>query len=434
MPSPETYIKQQIAEAGLSKQDMVLGLDRVRQVYTRMEIAPPPFIYTIAGTNGKGSCANLIYAALTAAGHSAGLYTSPHLFSFNERVTIATKPLSDEDWLASLRKVTEARKETFLTYFEYCTLAAFDLLAQYAASPWVLEVGLGGRLDAVNVLDPNCAIITSIAKDHTDRLGQDRLAIGREKLGIARRNAPLIYGDPHPPKGLMRLVEDLGVNLWRINDDYGVKGKLLTEYQLADDPAFEYYASSSSAKTATTKTLRVVNDSQLAVNLATAWQALNILNAWDVSTLASTWNNFQLAGRWQKCHFANHTIILDTAHNPQAARALTHRLQQDRALKGKKVEALFAMRADKNWSEFLEILLPYIRTWHLFPLYLEERQEISPPLSAVATKLQEAGATVYTYTDARQVIASIQARRTPSIFLGCGSFHTLGELMRRLSF
>ena len=393
-----------------------------------------PFIYTIAGTNGKGSCAHLIYAALKAAGHSAGLYTSPHLFSFNERVVIATQTLSDEDWLTSLQKITAARRGTLLTYFEYCTLAAFDLLAKHAASPWVLEVGLGGRLDAVNVLEPNCAIITSIDKDHTDRLGQDRLAIGREKLGIARPNTPLIYGDPHPPDGLLQLAEDLGANLLRINDDYGVRNRSLTEYQLADDASFKYYAASPDrVKTKATKTLSVVNASQLAVNIATAWQALNILSAWDVATLASTWNTFQLAGRWQKLLFGKHRVILDTAHNPQAARVLAHRLQQDPTLKNKRVEGIFAMRADKNWQEFLEILLPHIRTWHLFPLYLEDRQEISAPFDRITTKLKEAGATAHHYTHAEHVISSIRLRKTPTIFLGCGSFHTIGELMPHLT-
>ena len=279
-----------------------------------------------------------------------------------------------------------------------------------------------------------CAIITSIDKDHTDRLGQDRLTIGREKLGIARPNTPLIYGDPHPPDGLLQLAEDLGANLLRINDDYGVRDRSLTEYQLADDASFKYYAASPErAKTKATKTLSVVNASQLAVNTATAWQALNILSAWDVATLASTWNTFQLAGRWQKLSFGQHKVILDTAHNPQAARVLAHRLQQDPTLKNKRVEAIFAMRADKNWQEFLEILLPHIRTWHLFPLYLNDHQEISAPLDRITTKLKEAGATVHTHANAHATLTSLQEKRAPTIFLGCGSFHTIGELMPHLT-
>ncbi len=445
--APEAYIKEQIAKQGLSAEDVLLGLDRISAVLGRTEIRPPPFIFTIAGTNGKGSCANLIYQALLVAGYPAAFFSSPHLLRFNERAQINGEEAHNEEWLASLERVHRAKQKVKLTYFEYCTLAALDIFSRRSAFPWVLEVGLGGRLDAVNVLDTNCAVITSIDIDHTDRLGKDRVSIGHEKMGIARRGVPLICGEPSPPAEVINAAEQAGAKLLCVNRDYGVRGKGLTECCFAEEPIVEYYASrrfvrgntddpQTDALKREPAVLCATNEDQLAVNLATAWQALNVFDdKWDADLVAATWHKARLIGRWQKIRFGQHLLILDTGHNPQAARILVHRLQE-KIFPYARAEIIFAMRADKDWQEFLKITSPHIKEWHLFPLFMQTDEGAPKEISVAKTSLERAlnrlHARTHWYDHAKQLLQSLRLRSEPTVFWVCGSFHTLGEVMQQL--
>jgi dihydrofolate synthase / folylpolyglutamate synthase len=182
-----------------------LGLERVRAVATRLGLpAPGVPTVTVAGTNGKGSTTHLLAEILAAAGHRVGRYTSPHLLRYNERVAVDGRPLADAELVAGFEAVEAARGGVPLTYFEYGTLAALWLFARAHLAVQVLEVGLGGRLDAVNLVDADCAVITGIGIDHVEHLGPTREHIGREKAGILRRGRPAVCADPDPPEAIAR--------------------------------------------------------------------------------------------------------------------------------------------------------------------------------------------------------------------------------------
>ena len=201
-----------------------LGLERVRTVWQRMGApAPARWTVTVGGTNGKGSTVAMLEAMLRAAGRRVGCYTSPHLLRYNERVRIDGHDVEDRLLVESFERIEAARSEIPLTYFEFGTLAALDLFARADLDAAVLEVGLGGRLDAVNIIDADVAVITTVDLDHMDWLGADRDAIGREKAGIARRGRPAIVGETMPPDGLLDALADSGARVLRAGVDFQVE-------------------------------------------------------------------------------------------------------------------------------------------------------------------------------------------------------------------
>ncbi|RFA30889.1 bifunctional tetrahydrofolate synthase/dihydrofolate synthase [Alkalilimnicola ehrlichii] len=198
-----------------------LGLDRVRAVAAELDLlAPSCPVITVAGTNGKGSSVAFLEAILTAAGYRVGCYTSPHLFRYNERIRVAGQAVEDECIVQAFDRIDRARGETTLSYFEFGTLAAFDVFTQCACDVWILEVGLGGRLDAVNIVDADGVIISSIGLDHTDWLGPDRDSIGLEKVGVARRGRPVVFGRPDIPQSIVAYTAANGIPLYRVEQDY----------------------------------------------------------------------------------------------------------------------------------------------------------------------------------------------------------------------
>lgn len=198
-----------------------LGLDRVRTVLKRLQPESPPFVViTVGGTNGKGSCVALLEAILSAAGYQVGAYTSPHLLRYNERIRINRQEVNDAALCQTFARIDQVRGNQSLTYFEFSALAALELFQQAGVNVAVLEVGLGGRLDAVNVLDADAALVVSIGLDHTDWLGPDRDSIGYEKAGIYRPHRPAICADPDPPQRLVGYAEQIGANLQRVGCDY----------------------------------------------------------------------------------------------------------------------------------------------------------------------------------------------------------------------
>src|SRR5512134_35891 len=198
-----------------------MGLERVSKVWAELGLAPTFPIITVGGTNGKGSTCIMLEAILSHAGYRVGCYTSPHLLRYNERVRIARAEARDEELVQGFAAVERARDDVPLTYFEYGTLAGVWLFIDRRVDVAVLEVGLGGRLDAVNAFDADCAVVTTVDIDHVDFLGGDREAIGREKAGIFRRGRPAVCADPAPPSSLLRHAEETGARLLRIDADFG---------------------------------------------------------------------------------------------------------------------------------------------------------------------------------------------------------------------
>ncbi len=205
----------------LHPREIELGLVRVEEVRDRLGLAHPAFaVITVSGTNGKGSTVAMLEQALHAAGYRVGAYTSPHLIEYNERVRIATKAVDDAELCAAFERVEAERLETPLTYFEFGTLAAIDCFRQRKVEIAILEVGLGGRLDAVNAWDADVSIVSSVGIDHTEWLGPDRESIGREKAGIYRAQRCAICGDPDPPHSLIEFAEQIDARLLCVDRDF----------------------------------------------------------------------------------------------------------------------------------------------------------------------------------------------------------------------
>lgn len=405
------------------------------EVFGYMGLADIPFVYTIGGTNGKGTCSALLAAAGKRMGLNVGLYISPHLVSFEERVCINGLTASAREWCAALEEVEKARKEVRmakesvpLTYFEYCTLACFHIFASHRLDLWILEVGLGGRLDAVNVIDTDCAVITSVELDHTDRLGHDRSAILYEKLGICRQNKPLVYGDTNPPRNFSELIDRKKPRLWQINRDYGSAGRLLEENELVEGEE-TFFADCNGRRE--TLPLSLAHP-QLAVNMATAWQALlcyqgNVSSEYvaRARSAASGWRDFSLVGRWQEERLGNCVLLFDVAHNPAAARLLAQRLQKEE----QPIEIVLGLMKDKDWDGFTRPLLAVSRSWHLFPLPLQRAFAVN----RLEQKLTNAGASVTKHSSALSLLTKIESQPRSRLFVFCGSFHLIGEVLDTLS-
>jgi dihydrofolate synthase/folylpolyglutamate synthase len=201
-----------------------LGLERSRAVAGRMGLRFDCPVITVAGTNGKGSTCAMLEAIALQAGWRTGVYTSPHLVDFEERCRIHGEIVSASDLVPHFERVEAARREISLTYFEFTTLAIMSLMAASRLEVAILEVGLGGRLDTVNIIDPDCAVITSIDLDHMELLGPDRESIGREKAGILRDGRPAVVSDPVPPHSVVARAAEIGADLWLLGRDFNFSG------------------------------------------------------------------------------------------------------------------------------------------------------------------------------------------------------------------
>jgi len=328
-----------------------MGLDRVAAVRGALKLEPAFPIFTVGGTNGKGSACAMLEAILDHAGYHAGCYTSPHLLRYNERVRIRRTEATDEDLTRALAAVDAARGDIALTYFEFSTLAAMWLFAERRVDVAVLEVGLGGRLDAVNAFDADCALVMSVALDHMDYLGGSREDIGREKAGILRPGRPAICGDPHPPRALLDHARDIGAKLALAGRDFGFS---------AEAQQWRYWGPRGERHALPHPVLR--GDFQIP-NAAACLAALDALherlpvNASDVRTGLLTAEN---PGRFQVLP-GRPMVILDVAHNPAAAAALGHSIA--RLPRAGRTYAVFAMLKDKDIGGVVKAVAPQIDEW-----------------------------------------------------------------------
>lgn len=329
-----------------------LGLERVRQVAQRLEIELDCVKIVVGGTNGKGSTCAMLEAMLLAAGFKTGLYTSPHLIDFNERVRLNGELASDADLVAQFQAVEAARGDTSLTYFEFTTLAALRLFAQSRLDVVVLEVGLGGRLDAVNIVDSDCAIVTSVDLDHMDWLGESREKIGFEKAHIYRPGKPAICADPVPPQSLLDHAAAIGADLWLFGRDYNYSG---------DRQQWAYGGRAQRRSALAYPALRGAN--QL-LNAAAALAALEALrDRLPVPQQAVRQGLLQatLPGRFQILP-GQPTVILDVGHNPHAAAVLAQNL--DSMGFHPYTYAVFGMLSDKDIAGVVAKLGGRIDRWY----------------------------------------------------------------------
>ncbi len=329
-----------------------MGLQRVREVAARMRLPrPAKRVITVGGTNGKGSTVAFVEAIARAHGWKVGCYTSPHLLRYNERVRIDGVDAGDAALVAGFEAVEAARGDTPLTYFEYGTLCALWLFARSKLDLAVLEVGLGGRLDAVNVVDADASIITTVDLDHQDWLGEDIEAIGFEKAGIARPFKPLVLGDDDPPASVLRHAYAIGAQSWRIANDF--------------------FAEPLDAETWRWREVGFSMDLPMPAlaapvqlrNAASAIAAVRTLRARiDKQTYAEGVANARVAGRLQRFERNGVEVVVDVGHNPQAARALAQWL---RAQPRRRTLAVYAALADKDVAGVAQALAGVVDGWHI---------------------------------------------------------------------
>ncbi|GEA52630.1 bifunctional folylpolyglutamate synthase/dihydrofolate synthase [Vibrio inusitatus NBRC 102082] len=341
-----------------------LGLERVSQVAQKATPSltkPAPKVITVAGTNGKGSTCAIMEAILLDAGYSVGVYSSPHLIRYNERVRINGEELSDDYHVAAFDVIEKLRGDISLSFFEYATLAALHIFQQKKVDVVLLEVGLGGRLDATNIVDHDVSIITSLAVDHVDWLGDDINVIGFEKAGIFRAGKPAICGQPNAPMTVAAHADDIDATLYQVEYQYSYR----------EDGELWHWQSGSFDVTDLPKPNLPL------ANAATALMALGVsdLDLTDVN-IVNGLKNAKLTGRMQLLS-QKPTVILDVAHNPHSAEYLVAQLQQ--RYPEQKIRAVVGMLHDKDVAATLNALSGCMQHW--YPASLEG------PRAASATEL-----------------------------------------------
>lgn len=359
-----------------------LGLARVGQVYQRMQLdLSNSSIISIAGTNGKGSTTAFLESIYAAQGYTTLAYTSPHMVHYNERVRVDGSDVSDALLIEAFQSIDKAMGEgeqhITLSYFEIGTLAAFYLVAKLQPQVALLEVGLGGRLDAVNVVDADLAVITTLAVDHIDWLGDDIEQIGREKAGIARANKPLICGELNPPKSIALCSQEQNVVLYQVNQDF--------QHRVSDtDKSWSFSGVDSAGDR--------VEFAQLPLpklplqNAVTALQVIAMMPlVCGEPAIVKGLNSAQALGRQQQVEYQGQPILLDVAHNPQSAEYLAKSLMAN-GLTGR-VQLVLGVLADKDSAGLIEQLKPVVAHWHLVTLDVYRGQGAT----ALATVLADQG-------------------------------------------
>jgi dihydrofolate synthase / folylpolyglutamate synthase len=393
-----------------------LGLERVSAVAQRLDaslngrlLANPAKKFLVAGTNGKGSCVSSLCALLAAQGLRVGTYTSPHLIEYQERIVLAGQTVEPGQLCAAFAAIDQARGEISLTYFEFGTLAAYWLFAQAELDIWVIEVGLGGRLDATNLLSADCAIVTSIALDHEAWLGSTREAIAREKFAIARPGGLFICADPAPPSNAQALVAELGCRaFWSGEDFTASRDEGLLQLSI---PALGWQC--------TLSRWRLPPPSMIA-----ALAALAQLGYLPSPVLAvEVLSGLGLAGRGQEFALEAQEFVLDVAHNPAA----TAYLAQELARRQKPYCLVMAMMADKD---LVGSLAPLAAAQRAFFAALPSNPRAASPedLVTVAGSLGISASASGSVSDALALAMAFaqQASERPLIVV-CGSFFTLAE-------
>ena len=400
----------------LHPKTIALGLERVAEVKQRLNLNPGFPVIVVGGTNGKGSVCAMLESILHAAGYRVGCYTSPHLLDYNERVRVAKQQASDAALCQSFELIEQARGDTSLTYFEFGTLAAMQIFIASKVEIAILEVGLGGRLDAVNVFDSDCAVIASVDIDHTEFLGDTREQIAFEKAGIMRKDRVAICADQDVPQTIYSHAQQIGAVLWCIGRDFG-----FTPHQ----GQWDYRGKTGSRNALPWPALR--GTYQLA-NASAALAVLDVLgDRFPVSMEAVRrgLGEVQLAGRFQVVP-GRPSLILDVAHNPHAARVLAQNLA---ALPPcPHTWAVFSMLADKDIPGVVAALDPHVDTWLVGRL---DTQRAAAPerLESVLEQSRVRGEIIICKNIPDALRYACNAAGENDRILAFGSFYTVAEVM-----
>ena len=399
-----------------------MGLDRVQEVVKRLGLRFEACVITVAGTNGKGSTCAMLEACLLQAGYRTGVYTSPHLVHFQERCRIHGELVQPDDLLPNFAKVEAARKqgsEISLTYFEFTTLAILSLMADANLDVAILEVGLGGRLDAVNVVDADCAVITSIDLDHTELLGPDRESIGFEKSGIMRSGKPVVISDPVPPESVLAHAASIGADLWQFGKDFNFTG---------DKQQWAWAGRGRRYSGLAYPALRGANQLINASGVLAALEAVRSRLPVTAQAIRNGLAMVELPGRFQIIP-GQPTLVLDVAHNPHAVAALSENL--DAMGFYPTTHAVFGAMADKDVSAIMARVGVLVDRWYFC--------DLPTARAASALDLQKQwqqtntrkNVTSNTYADPQAALeAAVAAAGPADRIVVFGSFFTVGGVLK----
>jgi dihydrofolate synthase / folylpolyglutamate synthase len=403
----------------LHPKNIDLGLDRVKAVADRMAIRFASPVITVAGTNGKGSTCAMLEAIALQAGYRAGVYTSPHLVHFEERCRIHGEIVKADALLPHFERVEAARRDVLLTYFEFTTLAILSLMAASRLEVAILEVGLGGRLDAVNIIDADCAVVTSIAMDHMDYLGNDRESIGREKAGILRTGKPAIVSDPMPPQSVLDRAVEIGADLWTLGRDFNFSGD---KQQWAWAGRGRRYAGLAYPA------LRGANQLINASGVLAALEALRSRLPVTAQAVRNGLAMVELPGRFQMVP-GQPALVLDVAHNPHSVAALAANL--DAMGFYPTTHAVFGAMADKDLAAMLAKIGPLIDRWYFTDLPTARAETAANLLARWQAQETRRDVTASAHGDPMEALRSAVAAADPADrIVVFGSFHTVGGVLK----
>lgn len=403
--------------------EIELGLDRVGAVWSALgSPRPAPVVITVGGTNGKGSTVAFLVSILRAAGYRVGAYTSPHVLRYNERVAIDGTPVDDAELIRAFERVDAVRDETSLTYFEFGTLAAFVILSEAGLDVAVLEVGMGGRLDAVNLIDADAAILTTVDLDHQAFLGPDREAIGREKAPIFRPGRPAIIGETDPPASVLAYATAVGARLIRRGRDFDVGTSETRPVWAFMGPTGDFIE--LPLPEALPAPVQLIN----AASAIAALRALDGILAFDDDALATGVRHATVTARLERIA-SNPETVLDVGHNPQAARSLAVWLETQA---GRPCEAVFAALADKDVAGIVAPLGRFVRRWHVAGLLAHGSRGQSASDTAQRVRTALPVAEVAEYPDVAAALTAARKQDDGRLILVFGSFHTAADALAAL--
>jgi dihydrofolate synthase/folylpolyglutamate synthase len=396
-----------------------LGLERCTEVARRLELLTPSYsVITVGGTNGKGSSVALLESILSAGQYRVACYTSPYLIRYNERIRIAGQDVSDDELCQAFDVVYEASQDVPLTYFEFGTVAALQIFRQHTLDIAILEVGMGGRLDAVNMIDSDIALVTGIGIDHTKYLGKDRESIGFEKAGIFRAKRPAVCSDPNPPQSLIQQAEKLGSSLYYLNRDF--------HYEKTSDSTWSWHTTDQHYENLPMP--RLFGDFQLQ-NASGVLMVANLLRSQfslSHSTLHKGLRTVQLNGRFQIIE-GEITRIFDVAHNPHGAEVLKNTLKHYPCVG--KTHAVVSVLQDKDISGIFRIMKESIAEWHISSLDTQRSASVDY-LADILREMAVEQTHIHVYDSIKNAYHSaLSNAEKGDRILVFGSFYTVGEIL-----
>jgi len=403
----------------LHSDEIDLGVKRVKQVACEMGLqSPSTLVISVAGTNGKGSSVAMLRAIYLAAGYRVGCFTSPHILTFNERFSINDRLATDDEIVRAFCEIEQARGETKLTFFEFSTLAALSIFAQYELDVILLEVGLGGRLDAVNLVDSDASLITAIDVDHVEWLGDDREQIAKEKFGITRPSCLAVCSEPNLPETAIEMAQANQVNLVRLGQEY--------RYDLLSD--HWVLKSGEGVQKLPLPSLKGDFQIQNASGVVTLVQALSNQLFVKKEAIEAGLLSSHHSGRLQTLQVGEANWLLDVAHNPQSALALASYLD-DLNFHGK---AIFSALSDKDMLPMIKCVAPFVSDWYLADLHVNRSQS----LSELKRLLGEAGISsrnIHAFDDVFEGVRQVLSGASTDAVLVFGSFFTVSQAISELT-